>query len=256
MQNVRQYKSDRLKQADKLNPDQRVVRLLGELQKALKLNELPMWIDSFDNSNIQGTDAVAGCVVFKKAKPSKADYKRFKIKTVTGADDYASMREIVYRRYAHLIEDNAGLPNLIIADGGIGQMRAIREAVEKQLGLSIPIAGLVKDDHHRTSTLLFGDPPQEIGLKPTEELFRFLTQIQDEVHRFAIAFHIHKRSKSQTHSELDEIRGIGEKTKSMLLNRFGSVKRIREAKLAELVELAGNSKGSIVYNHFNSNLSR
>ncbi len=256
MQNVRQYKSDRLKQADKLNPDQRVVRLLGELQKALKLNELPMWIDSFDNSNIQGTDAVAGCVVFKKAKPSKADYKRFKIKTVTGADDYASMREIVYRRYAHLIEDNAGLPNLIIADGGIGQMRAIREAVEKQLGLSIPIAGLVKDDHHRTSTLLFGDPPQEIGLKPTEELFRFLTQIQDEVHRFAIAFHIHKRSKSQTHSELDEIRGIGEKTKSMLLNRFGSVKRIREAKLAELVEIAGNSKGSIVYNHFNSNLSR
>ena len=256
MQNVRQYKLDRLKQADKLNPDQRVVRVLGELQKVLKLSELPMWIDSFDNSNIQGTDAVAGCVVFKKAKPSKADYKRFKIKTVTGADDYASMREIVYRRYSHLQEENAGLPDLIIADGGIGQMHAIREAVEQQLGLSIPIAGLVKDDRHRTSTLLFGDPPQEVGFKPTDELFRFLTQIQDEVHRFAIAYHIQKRSKSQTGSELDEIRGIGEKTKNLLLRRFGSVKRIREAKLAELVEIVGKSKGSIVYNHLNSNLSR
>ena len=256
MQNVKQYRLDRLKQADKLNPDQRVVRLLSALQKALGTNELPMWIDSFDNSNIQGTDAVAGCVVFKKAKPSRGDYKKFRIKTVEGADDYASMREIVYRRYTHLLEENAGLPNLIIADGGIGQMRAIREAVEKQLGLQIPIAGLVKDDKHRTSTLLFGDPPMEIGMKVTDELFRFLTQIQDEVHRFAIAYHKQKRSHSQTKSELDEIKGIGEKTKSVLLKRFGSVKRIKEAKLAELSEIVGNSKGSIVYAHFNGDLSR
>ena len=251
MQNVKQYRLDRLKQADKLNPDQRVVRVLSALQKALGTNELPMWIDSFDNSNIQGTDAVAGCVVFKKAKPSRNDYKKFRIKTVEGADDYASMREIVYRRYAHLLEENAGLPNLIIADGGIGQMRAIREAVEQQLGLQIPVAGLVKDDKHRTSTLLFGDPP-----KVTDELFRFLTQIQDEVHRFAIAYHKQKRSHSQTQSELDDIKGIGEKTKSELLKRFGSVKRLKEAKLAELAEIVGNSRGSIVYNHFNGDLSR
>lgn len=256
MQNVKQYRMDRLKQADKLNPDQRVVRVLSALQKALGTNELPMWIDSFDNSNIQGTDAVAGCVVFKKAKPSRNDYKKFRIKTGEGADDYASMREIVYRRYAHLLEENAGLPNLIIADGGIGQMRAIREAVEQQLGLQIPIAGLVKDDKHRTSTLLFGDPPMEIGMKVTDELFRFLTQIQDEVHRFAIAYHKQKRSHSQTQSELDDIKGIGEKTKSELLKRFGSVKRLKEAKLAELTEIVGNSRGSIVYNHFNGDLSR
>ena len=256
MQNVRQYKLDRLKQADKLNPDQRVVRILGGLQKLLGMSELPMWIDSFDNSNIQGSDAVAGCVVFKKAKPSKNDYKRFRIKTVEGVDDYASMREVVYRRYKHLLEENAGMPNLIIADGGIGQMRAIREAVEQQLGLQIPIAGLVKDDKHRTTTLLFGEPPKEIGLKITDEVFRFLTQIQDEVHRFAIAYHKQKRSKSQTRSELDEIRGIGEVTKKSLLKRFGSVKRIKEAKLAELAESIGTSKGSIVYNHFNGDLSR
>ena len=256
MQNVRQYKLDRLKQADKLNPDQRVVRVLGGLQKLLGMSELPMWIDSFDNSNIQGSDAVAGCVVFKKAKSSKNDYKRFRIKMVEGIDDYASMREVVYRRYKHLSEENAGLPNLIIADGGIGQMRAIREAVEQQLGLQIPIAGLVKDDKHRTTTLLFGEPPQEIGLKITDEVFRFLTQIQDEVHRFAIAYHKQKRSKSQTLSELDEIRGIGEVTKKSLLKRFGSVKRIKEAKLTELTESIGTSKGSIVYNHFNGDLSR
>ena len=256
MQNVRQYKLDRLKQADKLNPDQRVVRVLGGLQNLLGMSELPMWIDSFDNSNIQGSDAVAGCVVFKKAKPSKNDYKRFRIKTVEGIDDYASMREVVYRRYKHLLEENAGLPNLIIADGGIGQMRAIREAVEQQLGLQIPIAGLVKDDKHHTTTLLFGEPPQEIGLKITDEVFRFLTQIQDEVHRFAIAYHKQKRSKSQTRSELDEIHGIGEVTKKSLLKRFGSVKRIKEAKLEELTESIGTSKGSIVYNYFNSDLSR
>ena len=256
MQNVRQYKLDRLKQADKLNPDQRSMRILTQLQKALKLNEVPMWIESFDNSNIQGTDAVAGCVVFKKAKPSKQDYKRFTIKTVEGADDYASMREIVYRRYKHLVDENSELPNLIIADGGIGQMRAIREATEQQLGLNIPIAGLVKDNKHRTSTLLFGEPPVEIGMKPTDELFHFLTQIQDEVHRFAITYHKQKRSKTQTASELDNIKGIGEKTKNMLLKHFGSVKRLKEAKLADLIELIGNSKGSIVYNYFNNHLSR
>ena len=255
-QNVRQYKQDRLKQADKLNPDQRIIRVLGGLQKALGISELPMWIDSFDNSNIQGADPVAGCVVFKKAKPSKADYKRFKIKIVAGPDDYASMREVVYRRYKHLLEENAGLPNLIIADGGIGQMNAIREAVEQQLGLNIPIAGLVKDSKHRTATLLYGDPPQEIAFKITDEVFRFLTQIQDEVHRFAIAYHKQKRSKSQTVSELDEVVGIGEKTKNALLKHFGSVKRVKEAKLTELVELLGKNRGSAVYDYFNGDLSR
>lgn len=255
MQNVHQYRLDRQKQADKLNPDQRAVRILENLQKALGMNELPMWIDSFDNSNIQGSDAVAGCVVFKKAKPSKSDYKRFKIKTVDGVDDYASMREITYRRYKHLLEDNIGLPNLIIADGGIGQMSAIQEAVEQQLHLNIPIAGLVKDDRHRTATLLFGNPPKEIGVKPTDELFRFLTQIQDEVHRFAIAYHKQKRSTSQTKSELDDIRGIGEKTKKLLLNHFGSVKRIKEAKITDLIEILGKRRGSMVYEYFNNNLS-
>ena len=256
MQNVRQYKADRLKQADKLNPDQRAIRILGALQKLLGLDELPMWIDSFDNSNIQGTEAVAGCVVFKKAKPSKNDYKRFTIKTVEGADDYASMREVAYRRYKRLVDEGEGLPNLIIADGGIGQMHALREAVEQQLGLQIPIAGLVKDDKHRTSFLLFGDPAQEIGMKATDEVFRFLTQIQDEVHRFAISFHKQKRSRAQTKSELDEIEGVGEKTKTMLLKHFGSVKRIRSAKEADLIELLGKRRGSAIYAYFNGNLSR
>lgn len=256
MQNVRQYKLDRLKHADKLNPDQRAARLLGQLQKALGLSELPMWIDSFDNSNIQGAEPVAGCVVFKKAKPSRGDYKKFIIKTVEGQDDYASMREVAYRRYKHLVDEGQGLPNLILADGGIGQMHALREAVEQQLGLHIPIAGLVKDDRHRTSCLLFGDPPAEIGLKPTDELFKFLTQIQDEVHRFAISFHKQRRSKVQTRSELDEIPGVGEKTKTALLKHFGSVKRIRSAEKQELTNLLGNAKGSVVYEYFKADLSR
>lgn len=250
MQNVRQYKMDRLKQADKLNPDQRAARILGTLQKMLGLEKMPVWIDSFDNSNLQGTDAVAGCVVFKKAKPSKGDYKKFTIKTVVGADDYASMREVVYRRYKHLLEEGSELPDLIIADGGIGQMGAIREAVENQLGLQIPIAGLVKDDKHRTNTLLFGFPPQEIGMKPTDEVFRFLTQVQDEVHRFAISYHKQKRSKSQTKSELDEIPGVGEKTKTDLLKAFKSLKRLREAKLEDIQSIVGTHRGSVIYKYF------
>ena len=256
MQNVRQYKADRLKQADKLNPDQRAIRILSGLQQVLGLEELPMWIDSFDNSNLQGTNAVASCVVFKKARPSKSDYKRFVIKEVDGVDDYASMREIAYRRYSRLVEENAGLPNLIIADGGIGQMHALREVVEQQLGLSIPIAGLVKDDKHRTSSLLFGEPVSTIGLKATDEVFKLLTQIQDEVHRFAISFHKQRRSKKQTSSTLDEITGIGEKSKNLLLKHFGSVKRIKAANLAELSDVLGKSKGSIVYEYFNNDLSR
>lgn len=252
MKNVQQYKLDRLKQADKLNPDQRAARILGALQKMLGMEKMPVWIDSFDNSNLQGTDAVAGCVVFKKAKPSKGDYKKFTIKTVVGADDYASMREVVYRRYKHLQEEGSEMPDLIIADGGIGQMGAIREAVEDQLGLKIPIAGLVKDDKHRTNTLLFGFPPQEIGMKPTDEVFKFLTQVQDEVHRFAISFHKQRRSKSQTQSELDNIPGVGEKTKTDLLRAFKSLKRLREAKLEDIQAIAGTHRGSIVYTYFHS----
>ncbi|MBQ0034877.1 MAG: excinuclease ABC subunit C [Bacteroidales bacterium] len=256
MQNVKQYKQDRLKQADKLNPDQRAARILGSLQKMLGMEKMPVWIDSFDNSNLQGTDAVAGCVVFKKAKPSKSDYKKFIIKTVVGADDYASMREVVRRRYSHLIEEGGEMPDLIIADGGIGQMGAIREAVEDQLGLKIPIAGLVKDDKHRTSTLLYGFPPQEIGMKPTDEVFKFLTQIQDEVHRFAIKFHKQRRSKSQTRSELDEVPGVGEKTKTALLKEFKSLKRLKEAKMEDIQKIVGTQRGSMIYEYFHGEISR
>ncbi|MBR1563923.1 MAG: excinuclease ABC subunit C [Paludibacteraceae bacterium] len=250
MQNVRQYANDRVKQQDKLNPDQRATRILGRLQQLLQMEKMPVVIDSFDNSNIQGTNAVAGCVVFKMAKPSKADYKRFIIKTVEGQDDYASMREVVYRKYKRMLDESASLPDLIIADGGIGQMHAIREAVEDQLGLKIPIAGLVKNDKHRTQSLLFGFPPKEIGLRVTDEVFRFLTQIQDEVHRFAISYHKQLRSKAQTRSELDEVRGVGEKTKLALLKHFKSVKRIREAEKSEIEEVVGKSRASIIYDYF------
>lgn len=255
MQNVVQYKQDRLKQSDKLNPDQRAMRILTSLQQMAGLPEIPLWIDSFDNSNLQGEDAVAGCVVFKKAKPSKADYRKFSIKTVVGADDYASMREVVYRRYNRLMEEGGGLPNLIIADGGIGQMHAIREAVEDQLGLQIPIAGLVKDSHHRTSTLLYGFPPKEIGMKPTDEVFRLLTHIQDEVHRFAISFHKQRRSKSQTQSELDKVPGVGEKTKTELLKEFHSIKRLKEANLEDIQKIVGTRRGSTIYEHFHGKIS-
>ncbi len=247
MQNVRQYKLDRIKQEDKLNPQQRAARVLSELQQMLSLDKLPAWIDCFDNSNIQGAHAVAGCVVYKMGKPSKSEYMRFNIQSVEGPDDYASMREIVRRRYQRLIDEKKGLPDLIIADGGIGQMNAIREAVEQQLGLQIPIAGLKKNDKHRTQTLLFGFPPAEIGMKITSEVFRLLTNIQDEVHRFAISFHKKKRSKAQIHSQLDDIQGVGEITKQKILQHFGSVKRAKSAEKSEWIELLGTRRGSAIY---------
>ena len=255
MQNVRQYKLDRIKQADKLNPDQRAVRILSELQRMLNLPTLPALIDSFDNSNINGTNAVAGCVVFRMAKPSKQDYKRFEIKTVEGADDYASMREVVRRRYSRVVDEGGKLPDLIIADGGIGQMHAIREAVEDQLGLRIPIAGLKKNDKHRTQTLLFGFPPQEVQMPVTSEVFRFLTQIQDEVHRFAISYHKQKRSKAQIKSQLDDIQGVGPATKQKILQHFGSVKRAASADLGEWTDLLGTKRGSILYEHFQAKIT-
>lgn len=247
MQNVRQYKLDRIKQEDKLNPQQRATRVLSELQQMLSLDKLPAWIDCFDNSNIQGAHAVAGCVVYKMGKPSKSEYMRFNIQSVDGPDDYASMREIVRRRYQRLIDEEKGLPDLIIADGGIGQMNAIREAVEQQLGLQIPIAGLKKNDKHRTQTLLFGFPPAEIGMKVTSDVFRLLTNIQDEVHRFAISFHKKKRSKAQIHSQLDDIQGVGEITKQKILQHFGSVKRAKSAEKSEWIELLGTRRGSAIY---------
>ena len=255
MQNVRQYKLDRIKQEDKLNPEQRGVRILTELQKMMGLPTLPKWIDCFDNSNIQGTNAVAGCVVYRMAKPSKSDYKRFEIKTVDGPDDYASMREVVRRRYQHLVDEGSTMPDLIIADGGLGQMHAIREAVEDQLGLSIPIAGLKKNDKHRTQTLLYGFPPMEISMPVTSEVFRLLTNIQDEVHRFAITYHKQKRRKSLIHSELDEIKGVGPVAKQKILSQFGSVKRARTASEEEMVNLLGKSLGSMVYAHFQSQIT-
>ena len=255
MQNVRQYKLDRLKQEDKLNPEQRGVRILTEMQQMMGLPTLPRWIDCFDNSNIQGTNAVAGCVVYRMAKPSKSDYKRFDIKTVEGADDYASMREVVRRRYQHLIDEGAQMPDLIIADGGLGQMHAIREAVEDQLGLSIPIAGLKKNDKHRTQTLLFGFPPKEISMPVTSEVFRLLTNIQDEVHRFAISFHKAKRSKAQIHSQLDDLQGVGEATKQKILTHFGSVKRAGAAQKEEWIELLGKHRGSAIYEQIQAKIS-
>lgn len=245
--NVKQYKADRLKQEDKLNPEQKTTRLMSEIKQDLKMENLPLIIECFDNSNIQGTDAVAACVVFKKLKPSKKDYRKYNIKTVTGADDYASMREVVRRRYSRAIEEQSPLPNLILADGGKGQMEAIREIIEDELHLNIAIAGLVKDGRHRTSELIIGKSGESIGLKQQTTLFRLMTQIQDEVHRFAITFHRDKRSKRQTASELDTIKGIGEKSKSALLKEFKSVKRIREASLEQLSNIIGESKAKIIF---------
>lgn len=255
MQNVRQYKLDRLKQDDKLNPEQRGVRILTELQQMMGLEKMPKWIDCFDNSNIQGESAVAGCVVYRMAKPSKSDYKKFDIKTVEGPDDYASMREVVRRRYQHLLDENGALPDLIIADGGLGQMHAIREAVEDQLGLRIPIAGLKKNDKHRTQTLLFGFPPKEISMPVTSEVFRLLTNIQDEVHRFAISFHKAKRSKAQIHSQLDDLQGVGDVTKQKILTHFGSVKRARAASKDEWIKLLGKRRGSDIYEQIQAKIS-
>ena len=250
LMNGKQYKFDRLKQAEKLNPEQKQVRLMKELQDLLHLPKMPYQIECFDNSNISGTDAVAACVVFKKMKPSKQDYRKYNIKTVVGPDDYASMKEVVYRRYHRLIEEEESLPDLIVADGGKGQMEVIRQAVQDELGLDIPIAGLAKDDRHRTNELLYGFPPRVIGMKDTSELFRVLTHLQDEVHRFAITFHRDKRSKRALHSELDSIKGIGPKTRDELLNSLKSVKRIREAELDKLIEIIGRAKAEIVYQYF------
>ncbi|MFS2694051.1 excinuclease ABC subunit UvrC [Bacteroides fragilis] len=243
--NVKQYKADRMKQAEKLNPEQRSMRLMKEIQQELHLDRLPMQIECFDNSNIQGTDAVAACVVFKKAKPSKSDYRKYNIKTVVDADDYASMKEVVRRRYQRAIEEESPLPDLIITDGGKGQMEVVRQVME-ELQLDIPIAGLAKDRKHRTSEVLFGFPPQTIGIKQHSPLFRLLEQIQDEVHRFAITFHRDKRSKRQVASALDNIKGIGEKTKTALLKEFKSVKRIKEATIEEVSAIIGESKAKII----------
>lgn len=250
LMNGKQYKFDRLKQAEKLNPEQKSVRLMKELQDLLHLPKMPYQIECFDNSNISGSDAVAACVVFKKMKPSKQDYRKYNIKTVVGPDDYASMKEVVYRRYHRLMEEEQPLPDLIVADGGKGQMEVIRQAVQDELGLDIPIAGLAKDDRHRTNELLYGFPPRVVGIKDTSELFRVLTHLQDEVHRFAITFHRDKRSKHALHSELDDIKGLGPKGKEALLKAFKSVKRIKEATLPDLTQTLGSAKGKVVYEHF------
>lgn len=248
--NAKQYKFDRLKRAEKLNPQQKQTRLMKELQEKLKLPKLPYHIECFDNSNISGIDAVAGCVVYKGMKPSKKDYRKYNIRTVAGPDDYASMQEVVRRRYSRIIEAKEPLPDLIITDGGKGQMEVVREVVEDELQLQIPIAGLAKDNRHRTNELLFGFPPQTIGLPTNSELFKILTQIQDEVHRFAITFHRNKRSKHQLHSELDEIKGIGEKSKELLLKNFKTVKRIKSADIQELTGVIGPQKATLIHNYF------
>ena len=240
---MKQYRFDRLKQAEKLNPEQKSVRLMKEIQSDLGLPRLPLRVELFDNSNIQGSDAVAACVVFEKLKPCKKEYRKYLIKTVSGPDDYASMQEVVRRRYTRLRDEGSALPDLIIADGGRGQMEVIRQVVEDELGLKIPIAGLAKDDRHRTRELLYGFPPATVGLKPESQLFRTLTQMQDEVHRFAITFHRDKRSKRQTASALDGIEGVGPKTKELLLRHFKSVKRVLEASLPELQQLLGAARG-------------
>ena len=251
--NVKEYKKDRIQQEEKLNPEQRAVRLLKELQDLLHLEKLPIRIECFDNSNIQGANPVAGCAVFIKGKPSKNDYRKYNIKTVIGPDDYASMREVVYRKYARAIEEETPLPDLIITDGGKGQMGIVKEVLD-ELKLDIPIAGLAKDDKHRTNELLFGFPPQTIGMKQDSALFHLLTRIQDEVHRFAITFHREKRSKHQISSELDNIKGIGTKTKETLLKHFKSVKRVKEADMESIAEVIGNAKAGIIKAYFDNNI--
>lgn len=248
--NCKQYKFDRLKQAEKLNPEQKQTRLMKELQSKLKLPKMPYQIECFDNSNISGTDAVAGCIVYKGMKPSRKDYRKYNIKTVEGPDDYASMQEVVRRRYSRMIEEETPLPDLIITDGGKGQMEVVREVIEDELHLEIPIAGLAKDDRHRTNELLYGFPPQTIALPPESELFKVLTQIQDEVHRYAITFHRDKRSKHALHSELDDIKGIGPKAKEALLSKFKSVKKIKEASQEQLSEVLGPHKAEILVKYF------
>jgi excinuclease ABC subunit C len=250
IQNVRQYKLDKLKQEEKLNPDQRAMQMMKSIQELLHLDKPPMTIECFDNSNISGFDAVAACVVFKKGKPSKKDYRKYNIKTVVGPDDYASMKEVVRRRYTRMLNEETPLPDLIIADGGVGQMEVIRQVIEDELKINIPIAGLAKDSKHHTRELLFGFPPKEIGLKINDPLFKLLASMQDEVHRFAITFHRDKRSKKQVASELDTIPGIGEKTKNDLIKHFKSLKRIKSAELNDLIEIVGMSRASVIYNYF------
>lgn len=253
--NVKHFKLEKLKQNEKLNPEQKATQILKTIQDNMQLKNLPMTIECFDNSNIQGSSAVAACVVFKKAKPSKKDYRKYIIKTVEGPDDYASMKEVVYRRYARMIKEGTPLPDLIVTDGGIGQMEVVRQVVEDELQVQIPIAGLAKDKKHKTSELLFGFPPQVVGMKPNDLLFRFMSQLQDEVHRFAIAFHRDKRSKEQTTSELDKIKGIGEMTKTELIKHFKSIKRIRMAERSEIEKIVGNNRASIIYKYFHPDLS-
>ena len=253
-QNVKQFKLDKLKQAEKLNPDQRAISILKDIQEKLHLEKIPMTIEAFDNSNISGSDAVAACVVFKKGKPAKKEYRKYNIKTVVGPDDYASMKEVVRRRYSRMINEDTPLPDLIITDGGKGQMEAVRQIVEDELKLKIPIVGLAKDNKHKTNELLFGFPPKEIGLKPTDQLFKLLAQIQEEVHRFAITFHRDKRSKKQITSELDSIKGIGEQTKNELIKHFKSVKRIKSTDFEELKNVIGNRRASIIYKYFHADL--
>ena len=248
--NGKQYKFDRLKQAEKLNPEQKQTRLMKELQEKLRLPKLPYQIECFDNSNISGTDAVAGCIVYKGMKPSRKDYRKYNIKTVEGPDDYASMQEVVRRRYSRMKEEHLPLPDLIITDGGKGQMDVVKEVVVDELQLDIPIAGLAKDDRHRTNELLYGFPPQTVGLDIKSELFKVLTQIQDEVHRFAITFHRDKRSKHALHSELDDIKGLGPKGKEALLKLLKTVKGIKDADYQEIVSILGQAKGTLVYKHF------
>lgn len=255
IQNVKQHKLEKLKQTEKLNPEQKGISILKNIQEKLKLDKVPMHIECFDNSNISGTNAVAACIVFKKGRPSKKDYRKFIIKTVEGPDDYASMREVVFRRYSRLLKEESPLPDLIITDGGIGQMEVVRKVLQDDLNIAIPIAGLTKDAKHKTNELLFGFPPMEIGLKVTDPVFKFLAQVQEEVHRFAITFHRDKRSKEQTASFLDEIDGIGEKTKILLINQFKSLKRIQNANIDELEKVIGKSRASIIYKHFHPNLS-
>ena len=250
LMNGKQYKFDRMKQGEKLNPEQKQVRLMKELQDLLHLPKLPYHIECFDNSNISGSDAVAACVVFKKMKPSKEDYRKYNIKTVVGPDDYASMKEVVYRRYKRLLDEESPLPDLIVADGGKGQMEVIRQVIQDELNLDVPIAGLAKNNKHRTNELLYGFPPRVVGLKTNSELFRVLTYLQDEVHRFAITFHREQRSKRALHSELDSIKGIGPKTRDELLNAFRSVKHIREAEQEELASVIGTAKAQIIYDFF------
>lgn len=253
IQNVKQFRVDKYKQSEKLNPEQRTTKILKDIQDKLHLDKLPNHIECFDNSNISGTNAVAACVVYKKAKPSKKDYRKYIIKTVDGVDDYASMREVVYRRYSRMVNEGTPLPDLILTDGGKGHMESVRQVVVDCLHLDIPIVGLAKNDKHTTSEVLVGFPPQSIGLKPTDSLFRFLAEIQEEVHRFAISFHRYKRSKGQVSSELDSIKGIGETSKKALLKHFKSVKRISLASLEELKEILPTSRASIVYTYFHPN---